>query len=261
MLQFSKYQGTGNDFVLIDNRQGQIKLSTKEIRFLCDRHFGIGADGLMLLQNHPDFDFEMVYFNSDGNESTMCGNGGRCIVAFARQLEIIENTARFLAIDGAHEAEVLNDNRVSLGMIDVAEITQNESDFVLSTGSPHYVHFIERSPNEVVDFVAKAQSIRNNETFKADGINVNFAHMQAASVLQMRTYERGVENETLSCGTGTVAVAIAAHAKKGGAKGTFTTQIHTPGGQLAVKFTYDTRYQQVALIGPATHVFNGNIVL
>src|SRR6478736_1323644 len=171
-LNFFKYQGTGNDFIMIDNRQGSIQLNTEQIRFLCDRRFGIGADGLILLELEPGLDFKMVYYNSDGNQSSMCGNGGRCLVAFAKQLNVISDKARFVAIDGLHEATVSEEGLVSLKMQDVKTMEVGEDYFYLNTGSPHYVKLV----NNVNDFdvVAAGKAIRYNERFKEVGTNVNF---------------------------------------------------------------------------------------
>lgn len=259
ILHFSKYQGTGNDFVLINDLKNAIEISQNSIAKICDRHFGIGADGLMLLRSKAGFDFEMKYYNSDGNESTMCGNGGRCIVAFAKAQGIIEKEARFLAIDGEHIARIEANNQVALGMINVAEINHLNTDYQLFTGSPHYVSFINESPFLQTNFVEKAKSIRNSEPYKNEGINVNFVKSLGESKIEMRTFERGVEDETLSCGTGAVAAAIASHSAFGKEKGFNQIDIKTAGGNLSVSFVYDQNYQQVQLIGPANFVFSGII--
>lgn len=255
-LTFHKYNGTGNDFIMIDNRESHISLTTKQIAFLCDRNFGIGADGLILLENHPEYDFKMVYFNSDGNESTMCGNGGRCIVQFAYDLGLIKSTTTFVAIDGPHQAKVLP-NQVSLQMINVSEIEKTNTHTVMDTGSPHYVAFMNSLPGDT--FIEEARNIRNSAPFKSEGINVNFASIQNKHIT-MRTFERGVENETLACGTGATAVAIAAHANQ------LTPQTHlhltVMGGELEVAFTpTENGYNNIWLTGPATSVFTGNITL
>jgi diaminopimelate epimerase len=258
-IRFYKYQGAGNDFILIDCREKKIKLSTRQIAHLCHRQFGIGADGLMYLQKERGYDFKMVYFNSDGNESSMCGNGGRCIVAFALNLGLIKNKTKFLAIDGAHTATVNKDGSVSLAMQDVKKIKHGDSfaDWILDTGSPHYVHFVKDVNS--VDVVKEGRAIRNSKEFKAKGINVNFAMYDTAKkVLNVRTYERGVENETLSCGTGVVASAIAAQFVS---KGKFKTNIQTPGGRLQVSFKKDKENSatNVVLTGPAEFVFEGEV--
>lgn len=256
-IPFFKYQGTGNDFVMIDNRAGVYGAATPERnRLLCDRRFGIGADGLILLQNHPDYDFEMVYFNSDGNESTMCGNGGRCIVAFANMLGIVGDGCRFLAIDGPHDARIADD-LVELKMGDVQMIERIGEDFWLDTGSPHYVTTV--ASVEQTDIVALGKSIRYNERFKAEGTNVNAVERVGVGHIAVRTYERGVEDETLSCGTGVTAAAICAH-QLGWTNADETTKVDVQGGQLSIKLNpAGTGYQNLWLIGPATQVFKGTI--
>lgn len=254
-ITFHKYQGTGNDFILIDNMDKAIQLTTEQVKHLCDRHFGIGADGLMLIQPEDGYDFRMVYYNSDGNESTMCGNGGRCITAFAKYLGVIENNARFVAIDGPHEADIDSDGIVTLGMQDVNEIEWNGTDAILNTGSPHYVTFVDDATNTNV--YAEGKAIRNKDEYQPKGINVNFV-TRHDDYIEVRTYERGVEDETLSCGTGVTACAIAS---TGVAKGDFNISIDTPGGQLAVSFTKPDNGSaiNVRLIGPATFVFEGEV--
>lgn len=256
-IHFHKYQGTGNDFIIIDNRSASLKLSTKEIAFLCDRHFGVGADGLMMLENADGYDFKMVYYNADGNESTMCGNGGRCITAFAHHQKIIGNKTKFLAIDGAHHAEIINDSTIRLQMVDVNDIQIFESHVILNTGSPHYIKWVKSTDH--IDFVAEGRSIRNQGEFMPSGINVNFVTCSEKG-LQVRTYERGVEDETLSCGTGVTASAIASTKQQ---TGTFQVAIKTLGGNLSVSFEKNTPMSatSIFLIGPATKVFEGNITL
>lgn len=253
-LQFYKYQGTGNDFVMIDNREDIYQPTTEKNRWLCDRKFGVGADGLICLQPSEKYDFEMLYFNSDGNESTMCGNGGRCLVAFAKQLGVISTTATFNAIDGLHEATIDDNNWVELKMMDVPSVEQTSGDFVLNTGSPHYIQFVDNVA--AVDVFNAGKAIRYNERFKAEGINVNFVEMTDTGI-SVATYERGVEAETLSCGTGVTAAAIAYSFRKSGVT---QVPIQTKGGQLAVKFQpTDNGFENVWLCGPATFVFEGNI--
>lgn len=255
-MKFFKYQGTGNDFVIIDNRNQQFN---HDIKALCDRRFGIGADGLMLLESEEKYDFRMVYFNSDGNESTMCGNGGRCVVAFAKSLGIIEDTAHFIAIDGPHKASIDAHGIVALGMLGVEDIERlNESEYVLDTGSPHYVQFIEDVNS--INIIPEAHAIRYGDRFAKEGINVNFVE-EMDEILKVRTYERGVEGETLSCGTGVTAVALAYHQKRHAKEGSFSQKLEVEGGNLEVSFEFHAGigYREIKLIGPAEIVFQGEI--
>lgn len=254
MATFYKYQGTGNDFVMIDNRNYRFpKNNQATIAMLCDRRFGVGADGLILLENSSTADFKMVYFNADGNESTMCGNGGRCIVAFANFLNIIDSTTVFEAVDGLHNAEIMVD-MVNLQMQDVTEVKVNSSSVFLDTGSPHHVQF--ETDIENFDIKTKGAAIRN-EVYGRAGSNVNFVHKISDQKFKIRTYERGVENETLSCGTGATAVAIAMYHTKNTA---FTTiEIQVEGGELTISFKPESNhYSQVFLSGKATQVFKGD---
>jgi len=254
-LPFQKYQGAGNDFIIIDNRARQY--DHLNVAQLCHPKFGIGADGLMLLQNTEGFDFEMVYYNSDGNISTMCGNGGRCIVDFAKGLGLFEQQTVFKAIDGRHDA-IWSKEKVELQMQNVASVKPLEHAFELNTGSPHYVSFEKNI--DTIDIVPAARAIRYNATYKDQGINVNFAEIVGPNTLKVRTYERGVENETLSCGTGVTACAIAYSLATGLGDGAHTIGISTPGGQLQVKFNQlNERFTEVWLIGPATKVYSGEI--
>ena len=254
-MTFYKYEGTGNDFILIDNRNGDLSLTSEVVQRLCDRHFGIGADGLMLLELVAGYDFKMVYYNSDGNESTMCGNGGRCIAAFARKLGLIHNMARFVAVDGEHTATIGDDGLVSLHMKDVADVENHAGYSLLNTGSPHYIKWVPDTAS--INVVSEGRVIRNLPEFQPKGINVNFVARHNAK-LAVRTYERGVEEETLSCGTGVTAAAIAS---TGNMTGEFSLDVETRGGKLIVKFTKHTPHSatHVLLIGPATFVFAGEI--
>ncbi|MDY8138293.1 diaminopimelate epimerase [Aquimarina sp. 2201CG5-10] len=257
-LSFYKYQGTGNDFVIIDNRESIIsKNNTKLISRLCDRKFGVGADGLMLLErpDNEEDDFKMVYFNADGNESSMCGNGGRCLVAFAAFLGIIKDKATFTAIDGKHQAEI-KDDLVYLQMQDVFDIEKFDSHLFLDTGSPHHVEVVERLPE--FDVFSEGKRIRNGAPYFETGSNVNFVEKKDGNTFAVRTYERGVEDETLSCGTGVTAVALSMHATQ--LTDQEEVQIHTPGGELKVSFKKTPQgYEDVFLIGPAKQVFKGEI--
>lgn len=256
-INFYKYQGTGNDFIMIDNREGTFsKKDTKLVEELCDRRFGIGADGLILLENDNSTDFKMVYYNSDGNQSSMCGNGGRCIVAFAKKLGIIENETTFIATDGLHYAKISDDGIVSLQMKDVDTI-KIEKDYVfLDTGSPHHVQLVEDLKHFPIK--EKGAEIRYGELYGQTGSNVNFVKQKSEDTFSVRTYERGVEDETFSCGTGVTAVAIAMKAI--GKTHSNKIQLNVEGGKLEVSFKpIDGRYVDVFLKGPATFVFGGNV--
>lgn len=257
-LSFYKYQGTGNDFVIIDNRQSIVsKNNTKLIKRLCDRKFGVGADGLMLLElpDHKEDDFKMVYFNADGNESTMCGNGGRCLVAFATHLGVFKEKTYFTAIDGRHYAEI-EGNLVNLQMQDVDVVDTFETHYFLDTGSPHHVLEVEQI--EHYDVKGEGRKIRYGAPYYEQGSNVNFVEPQDNGLFKVRTYERGVEDETLSCGTGVTAVALAMH-DKGVAKGTLV-KVTTSGGDLEVSFEKNGQgYKNIFLKGPAVLVFKGEI--
>jgi diaminopimelate epimerase len=257
-IEFSKYQGTGNDFVILDNRDGRYSSLTKEqVAFICNRHFGIGADGLMMLQLKNGYDFEMIYYNADGGESSMCGNGGRCLVAFAKSLNIISNKAYFLATDGPHEATIDEHNLVELKMKDVNAIEIHQDHVILNTGSPHYIKWVKNTKE--INVFDDGRAIRYNEKFGNAGINVNFVTVQPDAI-EVRTYERGVEDETLSCGTGVTASAIAAFADSTEPQ---NIRVKTPGGILSVKFkpTGNTNFEDVWLCGPAAFVFSGFIQL
>lgn len=256
-IHFYKYQGTGNDFIIIDNRSLQFdRKNNALVAKLCDRRFGIGADGLMLLQSKSGYDFEMVYYNSDGNESSMCGNGGRCIVEFARSLGLVNEKAFFVAIDGEHEA-VVKPGFISLKMNDVKTVELNENFSFLNTGSPHYVQQVKDV--EHLDVYSEGKKIRYNERFEKEGTNVNFIE-KSGDKLFVRTYERGVEGETYSCGTGVTAAALVASIK-GIAGAPDHCAIKTLGGELNVKFSRlsDGSFNNIWLEGPATFVFKGEV--
>jgi diaminopimelate epimerase len=258
-LTFFKYQGAGNDFVMIDNRARVFNGIERELfEQLCHRRFGIGADGLILLQEKEGFDFEMKYYNADGRESTMCGNGGRCVVMFAKQLGIIEVNASFLAIDGPHQAIVLENGNVSLQMGDVSSIGRDSDAYVLNTGSPHYVQQVNDAKG--VDVYSKGKAIRNSTSYATEGINVNFVEIIGDGQLKVRTYERGVEDETYACGTGVTASAIAASQMQGLPNGDYEYSIETLGGPLAVKYTFENgTASNIWLTGPAVKVFDGTM--
>lgn len=256
-MKFSiyKYQGTGNDFVIIDDRKKSFPIDKKIIQNLCHRRFGIGADGLMLLQEDEKSDFRMCYFNADGNESTMCGNGGRSLVRFAYDLKIISNKTSFNAIDGKHDAIVFPD-KVALKMTNVQKVEEHKDHYFLNTGSPHHVEFVESL--ESFDVFNNGKRIRNGAPYFKEGTNVNFVEKIAENTLFVRTYERGVEDETYSCGTGVTAAAIASYKK-----GITHNHVHikTLGGNLEVRFNEESTgiLSDIELIGPAKFVFKGEI--
>ena len=256
-LEFYKYQGTGNDFVMIDNRSNTFpKENTQLVAHLCDRRFGIGADGLILLDTDATTDFRMVYYNSDGNLSSMCGNGGRCLVAFAKKLNVIQNETTFIATDGLHHATVGADGIVSLQMIDIAEIKNTQDYSFLNTGSPHHVQIVE----DLQHFNVKENgaAIRYGNLYGQAGSNINFVKKIDETTFSLRTYERGVEDETLACGTGATAVAIAMNAT--GQTNSNEINLNVEGGKLAVSFDIeDGKYTNVFLKGPAEFVFKGTI--
>ncbi|MHC2990513.1 diaminopimelate epimerase [Pontibacter sp. HJ8] len=253
-LSFYKYQGTGNDFVMIDNRKLTFPADDEQlVKSLCNRRTGIGADGLILLQDHPDYDFEMVYFNADGRLGSMCGNGARCTVRFAKQLGVIEDVAYFLAADGEHQANIER-NQIQLKMGDVTSVEQIGEDYYLNTGSPHYVRFVDEV--QELDVYAEGRAVRYNGRFKAEGTNVNFVERLSDNDIYVRTYERGVEDETLSCGTGVTACALVA-----GLEGAQSpVSVKTPGGNLQVTFErHGAGFRYIYLIGPAKLVFSGTM--
>jgi diaminopimelate epimerase len=257
LLHFFKYQGTGNDFVIIDNREGFIQLSDKQVALLCDRHFGIGADGLMLLNKHDHYDFEMIYFNADGAPGTMCGNGGRCLTKFAYDQGMQLGTYKFIASDGEHVAVIDANGWIHLKMIDVQEVKFANEATVLNTGSPHYIKQVLGLSS--YDVFTEGKNIRYNDSYNEKGINVNFVEWND-NELFVRTYERGVENETFSCGTGVTAAAIAMSANN---LGNHETKIRTLGGSLLIKFNkIDAQhYNNVWLCGPALFVYEGQITI
>lgn len=255
-MNFSKYQGTGNDFIIIDNRNNKITLTTEQVAKLCDRKFGIGADGLMLLQSKEGYDFEMIYFNADGNESSMCGNGGRCLTQFAFDNGIKKEQYKFLAIDGEHESLIAENGWIHLKMIDVNEIKNHHGEYILNTGSPHYIKHV--SNIREIDVYKLGSEIRYSKEFEEKGINVNFVERLEKDKIFVRTYERGVEDETLSCGTGVTASALVFYHNNLGFN---RIEVKTLGGNLAVEFDKkeETSYSNIWLCGAATFVFKGHI--
>lgn len=256
-IHFHKYQGTGNDFVMLDNRNQQYSsLNKDQIQLICNRRFGIGGDGLILLNLRNGYDFEMIYFNADGNESSMCGNGGRCLVKFAYQIGIHKSMYQFLAVDGGHEAEIDDDGTVSLKMKDVEKIEDYHGDDILDTGSPHYVKIVANV--RATDVYQKGREIRFSQQFSKEGINVNFVEQIDDDEIFVRTYERGVENETLSCGTGVTASALVCYHNDIGFNNVI---VDTKGGKLTVEFDRidEGRYNNIWLCGPAKKTFEGDM--
>jgi diaminopimelate epimerase len=255
-IEFYKYQGAGNDFVLIDNRNSNFPSdNSKLISALCDRRFGVGADGLILIEDCQDSDFEMVYFNADGNLGSMCGNGGRCAVKFAERLKIFKDSCKFNAADGIHLAKTNKDNNVSLKMSDVSLIEKREDYVLIDTGSPHYIRF-ENNISKM-DVKKNGGSIRYSKDFP-DGVNVNFLEILDSDYLKIRTYERGVEDETLACGTGATAAAIAYHSN--GKTSKTKIKVEALGGMLTISFECpkENNYSNIWLDGPAKMVFKGS---
>lgn len=253
-IYFYKYHGAGNDFVIIDNRTMTFDADNFSlVARMCDRRFGIGADGLMLLQDHPRLDFEMRYFNSDGKEASMCGNGGRCIVAFAGKLGIFVKKTNFMAVDGEHRAVLENDGEVNLKMGDVNSIEINGDDYFLNTGSPHFVRFVKSLKN--LDVISEGKAVRYSARFRETGTNVNFALLDEGN-LTVYTYERGVEDETLACGTGITASALCAALRSGLQTGKFP--VKAKGGMLTVAFEKTGQgFGNIWLKGPVAYVFEG----
>ncbi len=251
-MKFYKYQGTGNDFVMIDNREEQFPVSQKYIEHLCHRRFGIGADGLILLQNDSDYDFRMVYFNADGNEGSMCGNGGRCTVRFAEDLGIFKNKTRFIAVDGEHTASA-NTEVISLKMGKVHGLERHSEYDFMNTGSPHYVAYV--TDIEAFNVFEAGKKIRYSEEWvNRGGTNVNFVETRNNNTIYVRTYERGVEDETYSCGTGVTASALSTTLRFGMKS---PINVITKGGTLQVSF--EENFQNIHLIGPAVKVFEGEL--
>jgi diaminopimelate epimerase len=255
-IHFSKYEGTGNDFILIDNLNGTYNfLSEVHVMKLCDRKLGIGADGLILINSDVSSDFYMDFFNSDGSKS-FCGNGSRCAVQYTLSLGIHKGKTKFRAIDGFHKGTVTVDN-ISIEMNDVSTITAQMNDFVLDTGSPHYVLFNDDLSSE--NTIRKGKEIRYSPSFLQNGINVNLLQVLAPDQIKIATYERGVEDETQSCGTGATACALVHDFVTNSSFGKI--QVQVKGGDLTVSFKRGSKgnYSQIVLSGPAKFVFSGTI--
>jgi len=259
LVHFSKYHGTGNDFVMIDGRELDTSLfDTKMIRRLCDRRFGIGGDGLIIVEESKQFDFTMRYFNADGREGTMCGNGGRCITAFANYLGISSTKSTFEGKDGPHEASILSNGEIRLKLVDVGGIDHLEDGYLLDTGSPHFVSFVNKL--EQISVEREGAEIRHQSRFGKGGVNVNFVELgPATDEITVRTFERGVEGETWSCGTGVAAAAITASFHTG--SDILSYQVLTRGGKLNVGFKSqeNQHFTEIYLTGPTSHVYDGTI--
>jgi diaminopimelate epimerase len=258
ILPFYKYQGAGNDFIVIDGRTQAYVLSQQQIAFLCHRRLGIGADGLMILREKAGLDFEMIYYNADGREGSLCGNGGRCLTRFAYDLGIRPTVYSFWAVDGMHEAFLdAKTDWIHLKMNPVSQIENYQGDWIVNTGSPHYVQAVENVDDMHV--VEEGSAIRHSARFVQQGINVNFVQ-PTGSGIRVRTYERGVEDETLSCGTGVTAAALVFAPKQ---LGKHRLLVSTRGGELAVECTRigEHQFHHIWLCGPAVQVFEGTISL
>jgi len=256
LVHFSKYHGTGNDFIMIDGRnQDCSDFDTKRIKQICHRRFGIGGDGLIILQKSKNFDFKMRYYNADGGEGTMCGNGGRCITSFAHKLGIISRETTFEGIDGLHAASILSGEEIRLKLVDVTGVERLKDGYLLNTGSPHFVSFVENLDD--LNVAREGAEIRQQSRFGKGGVNVNFTEANSGTIA-VRTFERGVEGETWSCGTGVTAAAISARIHLGSDKLSYTIQ--TRGGLLNVSFrTVDQKhFFDIYLSGTASHVYDGS---
>jgi diaminopimelate epimerase len=262
-VHFYKYQATGNDFILLDNRSGGITLPPDRIKALCDRRFGIGADGIILLEKDDQQDFKMVYFNSDGSQS-LCGNGCRSAIDLASKLNLINGRALFSAYDGVHQGTILQDGRIRLQLKDVSKVERKGKDFFIHTGSPHLIRFV----NKLRDFpvLEEGKKIRYSSEYEPGGTNVNFVKLMPDNRIAVRTYERGVENETLSCGTGVTAAALASFFQGYSSP----VQVQAEGGELTVEFEAQgnpqstgqaVTFTSIFLVGPAKMVFEGDLEL
>ena len=255
-IKFSKYNGAGNDFIVIDDRKNNIDNNPSLIEKLCNRNFGIGGDGLILIKESKSTDFEILHYTSDGNLGSLCGNGSRCAISFAYKNKIIGKKTRFDAFDGIHNAEIINDNLVKMEMKINSDIIENEYGTWLDTGSPHLV--IEKDNTDELDVNLLASSIRYNEYYKKEGVNVNFIEKVSNETFKIRTYERGVENETLACGTGSTASAICMNYLGKSQSNNITMKCR--GGDLKVQFiSKDSLFTNISITGPAKLVFEGRI--
>jgi diaminopimelate epimerase len=262
-LHFYKYQATGNDFVLVDNRDQKYSFTTSQIGKICDRRFGIGADGLILLEKDQQLDFKIVYFNGDGTQS-LCGNGCRSAIDLASHLGWINGGAKFSAYDGPHEARLISNGLIRLRMNDVADVKEIAGGFFVDTGSPHFVKFVKSVRDYPV--FEEGRKLRYSDTFMPQGANINFVELMEKNTVSVRTYERGVEDETLSCGTGVTAVSLAASFRG------YISPVHIKvlGGELSVEFKSGQEggpagqpgaFHDIFLVGPAKLVFEGDLEL
>jgi diaminopimelate epimerase len=252
-LDFSKYHGTGNDFIVLDNRKGQVDFLSQELRaLLCHRRFGVGADGIIYLENNEN-GLYMRYFNADGNIGSLCGNGSRCFVQYCLELGIW-NDEGFYAADGHHKARLMAEQRIAIGFSDAGLPEQHDADWYLNTGSPHVVRQVQDL--EHIDVIGEGKTIRHARRYQPGGTNANFIE-QKQGHLSIRTFERGVEDETLSCGTGAVASALV-WASVHQSTGKNLQPLDTRGGKLEVGFTFNgNEFHDIWLIGPAVHIMDG----
>ena len=259
-LIFDKYHGLGNDFVIIDGRSLNFQqLNQNQIKKICNRNFGVGADGLILIKDHLKLDFEMIYYNSDGLLSSMCGNGARCSVAFAYEKNICSKETVFMAYDGPHKGFVLSDSNIKLSFNDISIIEKNDYGLLINSGSPHLL--IHNENLDKIDVKELGSSIRYSKKFLKEGVNINFIEHMFENKIKLRTYERGVEDETLSCGSGAVAAAVSVHYNKS-IKGFYEILIETLGGSLKVNFNFEKKtYNKIYLSGKAQKVFSGKILI
>ncbi len=254
-LKFSKYHGTGNDFIMVYNHNESFTFSQSSVKKMCDRRYGVCADGLIIIENTLEADFKMIYYNADGFEGSMCGNGARCAVSFAKDIELIQNQCKFLAYDGMHKGLILENGLVSIEMSDVSLIEVQNNIWKIDTGSPHLICFSETVSE--IDVKHEGASIRNSSNYIEDGININFVQFTKNEIF-VRTYERGVEDETLSCGTGAIASAIAAF--ESGLSNSDRVKVNVLGGQLEVLFSkVGSKYSNIHLIGPTKFIFKGEV--
>ena len=255
-INFSKYNGAGNDFILIDDRENLINDNKSLISYLCNRHFGIGGDGLIILKESNNSDFEILHYTSDGNLGSLCGNGSRCAVLFAYNKDIISKKTVFRAFDGIHNAEILDNGLIKMEMKVNSDIVSNTYGTWLDTGSPHLV--IEKNDTDKLDVNNEGRLIRYNDFYKEEGVNVNFVEKVSDDQFKIRTYERGVENETLACGTGSTASAICMNFL--GKTNSNNITMQCKGGDLNVQFNISGKdYKGISITGPAKLVFEGVI--